>query len=200
MLQIVRPDIVVPLAEYRPSPELSATLRSARLQPLRDHEARAPAPREREPRPGTAAALRAYTRPAGEEAPLAAGRFMSQPVTTLHLGATIRAARELFLSSGFQHLPLVDAAGRIAAMLSERDLLRAAPAVLSANPAAGAIATREVLVCRADTAVDLVASAMLEHHFGGVPVVDGSLHVLGILTHSDILRALLLHAPRGLQA
>ena len=72
--------------------------------------------------------------------------------------------------------------------------------MLAGSPAVGAIATREVLVCRADTAIDAVAAAMLEHHFGGVPVVDDALRVLGILTHSDILRALLLHAPRGLQA
>ena len=199
MLQIVRPDIVVPLAEYRPSPELSATLRATRLQRVREHEEHSPPPREAPTGHRGAAALRAYARSGEEGSPLTAGDVMSRPVTTLPLDASLEEARALFLASGFQHLPLLDRAARIAGMLSERDLLRAG-ASARGGPRVAQIATREVLVCRADTHIPAIAAAMLEHHFGGVPVVDEALHVLGILTHSDILRLMLLHAPGGLQA
>jgi len=48
--------------------------------------------------------------------------------------------------------------------------------------------TRRVVTVTPDTSILDAAKLMLEHHISGLPVVDASTHVVGILSEVDLLR------------
>jgi CBS domain-containing protein len=48
--------------------------------------------------------------------------------------------------------------------------------------------TRRVVTVRPDTSILAAAKLMLENHISGLPVVDTSAHVVGIISESDLLR------------
>lgn len=57
------------------------------------------------------------------------------------------------------------------------------------------IMTSPVMTIREDDSVNRVASMMLDHKFGGVPVVNSAGRLVGMVTESDIFR---LVAERGI--
>ena len=48
--------------------------------------------------------------------------------------------------------------------------------------------TRRVVTVTPDTSILAAAKLMLENHISGLPVVDASAHVVGIISESDLLR------------
>ena len=48
--------------------------------------------------------------------------------------------------------------------------------------------TRRVVTVTPDTSILAAAKLMLENHISGLPVVDTSAHVVGIISESDLLR------------
>jgi CBS domain-containing protein len=51
----------------------------------------------------------------------------------------------------------------------------------------GEIMTRNVLTARADTAVTDVVQTLSRHRITGLPVVDGTNHLIGVVSESDII-------------
>jgi CBS domain-containing protein len=49
------------------------------------------------------------------------------------------------------------------------------------------IMTHDVITVAADTPVQDLAMLLLEHHVSGVPVVDGSGKILGVVSEADLL-------------
>lgn len=122
--------------------------------------------------------------------------IMSAPPITIDVCARTYRAVALLREHGIRHLPVLRQ-GTLVGMLSERDLLpRMHPvgAVMAGDPQdveVGALMGAEPIVVTSTDPVAVAVTRMLEHHVGGLPVVDpddGS--VCGVVTYVDVLRAL----------
>ena len=123
---------------------------------------------------------------------------MTKPVRTLSESATLARAWEFLQTQEVRHIPVVaDDDGRILGMISERDLLREAVSdaisedakPLTARTASELVNTR-ILTASEDTTVHQIARVMVEERVGSVPILDSNSSVVGIITRSDLLRAL----------
>ncbi len=83
----------------------------------------------------------------------------------------------------------VDAAGRVAGIISERDVVRIlgekGPAVLS-EPVSS-VMTRAVVTCTTDETIPGVMERMTRGRFRHVPVVEGD-RLLGIISIGDVVK------------
>ena len=126
-------------------------------------------------------------------------RWMQSPaVTVLPTTRVIRAAR-ILRDRKVRHLPVVDRAGRLIGLVSERDLRQAifnAAVERRLAPALAAlhtlrirdVMTWNVVTARPDTDLREAARLMHDGAIGALPVVtNGAL--VGILTVDDVLRA-----------
>lgn len=126
--------------------------------------------------------------------------LMSRNVVTIGVSESCHAAVARMHAAGVRHLPVVDADGRLAGIVTDRDLrhhlfrpsvLREVgtlpvDAILAAVPVS-AIMSTPVVTARADDELADAARVMLEDKVGSLPVVaDG--HVVGIVTETDLLR------------
>lgn len=112
------------------------------------------------------------------------------PVTAA-MNAPVHEVARLLAQHHVRHLPVVDSAGRVRGILSNRDMLHAhlhaAPS--SHERVASALMSQPVLSVRADTCVRAAARLMFTRKVGCLPVLDDAGRPLGILTESDFVRA-----------
>ncbi len=116
---------------------------------------------------------------------------------TLQLAEAVRLMR----LNKIRHLCVVSAAGQLVGIVSDRDVSRALPSVLSENAGAeftrvlettrvGHIMTRAPIVAAPTVELWRAAKLMLENRVDALPVVEAG-HLVGILTTTDCLSALL---------
>ncbi|MCB0353692.1 MAG: CBS domain-containing protein [Bdellovibrionales bacterium] len=120
-----------------------------------------------------------------------AQQIMSSPVVTVQADRPLTAAKKIFQSQRFRHLPVVSSEGRLVGILSDRD-------ALSAPMSAGRISevmTKGVLTARPEAEIREMAKIMIEERIGAMPIVDETHQLVGILTRTDILRTVMHHAP-----
>lgn len=129
---------------------------------------------------------------------LTAEDIMTTPVeTTLpDVSATQVAAR--MARSGLKRLPVVDANGHLAGMVSRIDILRAmvgkdiappdAPSDVETAQIAGDVMTTEVPTVHADDPLGTVADRLTAAEIRRVVVIDPSSHPIGIITDGDLIR------------
>lgn len=109
-------------------------------------------------------------------------------IVTVDPGATVRAAVKL-LSERRIGAVLVMADGRIAGILSERDIVR----VLGERGAAildekvEQVMTRKVITCRPSDTVAAIMETMTEGKFRHLPVVDQG-KVVGVVSIGDVVK------------
>jgi CBS domain-containing protein len=101
---------------------------------------------------------------------------------------TFATAHQMMLQSGLHHLPVIDERERLVGMLSSRDVME--PPV---RPRAGYAVQRYVLrpevTVLADTDVLTATDLMLASNVDALPVVDKGWKLLGVVTETDLLRA-----------
>jgi len=127
--------------------------------------------------------LRAYQR---KLANIRCSDIMSRRLITVNGGTSLPAALALFREHRIKALPVVDASGRIAGIVTPADFVRGAQTA----DTVGQIMTRKVRVASVDRhLVDLVPlfGSSGHHH---IPIVDASGHLVGIITQSDVVAAL----------
>jgi acetoin utilization protein AcuB len=120
---------------------------------------------------------------------------MTRGVVVLSPEATAREALVLCRERRIRHLPVLKE-GRLAGIVSDRDLRSAAPALGDTGRASALekiqvsdFMTRDVVSARPDDPIEEAANKMRERRIGCLPVVeDGTL--VGILTSSDVMEAL----------
>jgi len=124
---------------------------------------------------------------------------MSRRVTTVRPEARLSEAAQLMRTGKIRHLPVVDRAGRLVGMVTDRDLRQAlfAPAVQAETEdvrsiletlSVGDIMTRGVVSVRAATSIQDAARLMHERKLGALPVVERE-RLIGLLTETDVLGA-----------
>ena len=127
-----------------------------------------------------------------------AADLMSAPVFTLAAGADLGTAVAAFRSRRFRHVPVVQTDGTLVGMLSDRDLWHPDPR--GAGAQVQHVMATPVLSASPTAPVREIARVMLHEHVGAIPIVDAVGAPVGIVTRSDILRALVRQAPLELWA
>ena len=137
---------------------------------------------------------------------LLAQDIMTSPVTWLPSDSTLLAAWTVMKRKGIHHLPVTAADGTLVGMISSQDLLPYAHELESVNapgPSAELTLPRamssRILSAAPTTEIREIAHVMLEERVHGIPILDNFGHPIGILTTSDILRAIAHRSPLDLR-
>jgi CBS-domain-containing membrane protein len=115
---------------------------------------------------------------------------MSAPPITVLDDSDFKSALGLMQEHGIRRLPVIDARGVLVGIVAERDLLLAASRYLNSPVDVARIMTRQVVTVGDTTSVVDAAMVMIERKIGGLPVVDPSRKLLGIITETDLFNAL----------
>jgi acetoin utilization protein AcuB len=127
--------------------------------------------------------------------------LMTTRLLMIAADAEVQDAREMLERHGVHHL-LVEDRGRVVAIVSDRDILRAV------SPYAGGIsaqrrdeatlrrrvfqiASYRLITVPPDAAALEAAALMLEHRISSLPVVGEDGRIKGLVTRSDLLRGML---------
>lgn len=117
-------------------------------------------------------------------------KHMSAPPITISDDTDFKSALGLMQKHRIRRLPVLSAGGVLTGIVAERDLLVAADRYLSSPVDVARIMTRQVVTVGDTTPVVDAAILMIERKIGGLPVVNSSQQVLGIITETDLLKAL----------
>ena len=104
------------------------------------------------------------------------GDLMSRPLITSSPTAMVSEALHGMQEADIRHLPVVDRAGRLTGVRSERDAYR------------GLLQSRDLSITVGSMPETLASEAtalMLDHKIG---VVDEDMHLIGVVTETDFLR------------
>jgi CBS domain-containing membrane protein len=123
--------------------------------------------------------------------------LMTTSLHTVHEHDTLLRARELMLAHHVRHLPVIDGASRFVGLLTQRDMLEAAPPpdaaldagerdTLEATATVGSVMRDDVIAVDQETDLAEAGQYLLDHKFGCLPVLhDG--HLTGIVTEADFV-------------
>ncbi len=114
---------------------------------------------------------------------------MSTPAVTIASGADYKSALREMESHSLHHLPVLDSDGQLVGMAAERDLLVAAMHYLQSDVEVGDVMHRGVVTATPGMSLASAARLMASKRIGGLPVVDDTGALIGIITEVDILRA-----------
>jgi acetoin utilization protein AcuB len=132
--------------------------------------------------------------------------YMSQPPIVISPKTPITEALKMMRDHSIRRLPVIDSAGRLIGIVSDKDLLHAEPSpatslsiweitYLLGRITVEQVMTRNVLTVGPTTPLEDAAQIMVDRKIGGLPVVDAD-QVVGVVTETDIFRvfAILLGA------
>lgn len=127
--------------------------------------------------------------------------IMTRDVVSCEKEATLATAARLMLVGHFGTLPVVDTQGRLAGIITDRDIAMAAA---TRNRSAGHIAVHEAMTptvrrCFSDDEVEAALKQMAEARVRRLPVIDSAGHVAGIVSIDDIVRRA-LDRPGGVSS
>ncbi|MCS7241426.1 MAG: CBS domain-containing protein [Candidatus Caldatribacterium sp.] len=114
--------------------------------------------------------------------------IMSHPVKTVTPETTMEEAFATLMRFGFSGLPVVDEEGKIVGLIARRDVERAMHHGLRKAPVRSFMSTDLVTVGPEASLVE-IRNLMVERDVGRIPVVKNG-RILGIITRSDVLRAM----------
>ncbi len=117
--------------------------------------------------------------------------YMSPAPVTIDTGADYQQAFSVMEEKNLHHLPVLDAAGNCAGLVARRDLQLAARFFKEAPAEIGEIMHHPVTTIAPDADLSAAVERMMDDHIGCLPVSDnGGGHLVGIITETDLLRAL----------
>ena len=122
-------------------------------------------------------------------------RMSERPVTIRH-DTDYKAALQLMHDRALHHVPVLDDEGQLVGIVAERDLLLAALHYMRSQIEVREVMHREVVTTRPDAPIAEAAVLMVDHHIGGLPVVDHD-EVVGVITETDIFRAFVERERKG---
>lgn len=155
----------------------------------------------------TQEAVRAYRQMLPEDlerGPLVhAAQVMSRPAITVRDDATAGEAWRVLRDHGIHQAPVVGAAGHLVGIVSERDLLTAIDldddkVIENIRREVHEVMTTPVVAAAPVTDIRRIASAMLSNGVDGVPIVGEDARLLGFVSRSDVLRAVVKDPPLSL--
>ena len=100
-------------------------------------------------------------------------------------------ASEIMQEKNLHHIPVVNETDEIVGILTLRDLKIAAMHFGEANVEVSEVMHSPVVTVAPDEPLAAAAQQMVDHRIGGLPVLDVNGQVVGILTETYLLRALI---------
>jgi CBS domain-containing protein/RNA polymerase-binding transcription factor DksA len=132
--------------------------------------------------------------------------WMSGDPITANADESALAAHDRMIRHGIRHLPIVDGDRRVVGVLAIDDLRAAlpvgvnvkAPIADTERDAASSWTVADLMTHAPDTlgpddTLQLAAERMADRRIGCLPIVDGAGRLAGILSETDVLRALATH-------
>jgi acetoin utilization protein AcuB len=127
--------------------------------------------------------------------------WMSREVTTVSRDTSMLKASKIFKDNDFRRLPVIDEDGRLIGIVTDRDIKDASPSkattldvhelyYLLSEIKIKDIMTPNPYTINIDDSLEKAAIRMLEKKVEGLPVVDDKNKVVGIITETDIFKAL----------
>lgn len=124
---------------------------------------------------------------------------MTSAVVTLTADVPFQEALKLMQQRAIRRIPIVATNGTVIGIVSERDLLHAAPSpatslniwemnYLLSKLKLGDLMTKRVVTVTPQTHLQEAAALMLKHKVGGLPVLNEDRTLAGIITETDIFR------------
>ena len=128
------------------------------------------------------------------------GERMTRNPVTIQDTASIDDGLHLMRERKVRRLPVVDASGKMIGIVSDKDLLHAAPSpattlsvyelhYLLAKLSVKQVMSSPVITVTSDTPLEEAARIMADNKIGGLPVVDDGA-LVGIITETDIFKVL----------
>ncbi len=125
---------------------------------------------------------------------------MTSPAMTVTADTTFQDALKLMRDQKFRRIPVVDHEGKLIGIVSERDLLHASPSPATSLSVwevnyllwklkVADIMTHHVITISQDAPIEDAANLMVTRKIGGLPVVNSSNQVVGVITETDIFKA-----------
>jgi tRNA nucleotidyltransferase (CCA-adding enzyme) len=114
-----------------------------------------------------------------------ARHFMTTPARYINVRQTVKQARELLIRYGINHLPVVDAKGRLAGIISRQTVDKAISHHLEDSLACECMVS-DISWVTPQAEPTTVRELMLERHQPLLPVVDRG-KLLGVITRADLL-------------
>src|SRR5947207_1321170 len=127
--------------------------------------------------------------------------YMTSAVTTLNVDARLLDAALLIRRTGKRHVPVVSADGKALGIISDRDVSRLAPSVLSQISAdeynkifegtsVTQAMTKDPITIHPDAPVQQAVHIMVSKKFSSVLVAESDGKLVGIITVTDLLSLL----------
>lgn len=128
-------------------------------------------------------------------------RMTRNPIT-VNVDTSMHEALRLMRERKIRRLPVLDSAGKLVGMVSEKDLLYASPSpattlsafeinYLVAQIKVARLMSRSLIAVGDDTPLEEAARIMVDNKVGGLPVVDRAGNLVGIITETDLFKVFL---------
>ena len=128
------------------------------------------------------------------------GERMTRNPVTIEETASIDDGLHLMRERKVRRLPVLDASGKMVGIVSDKDLLHAAPSpatslsvhelhYLLAKLTIKQVMSSPVISVSSDTPLEEAARVMADSKIGGLPVLDGD-QLVGIITETDVFKIL----------
>lgn len=118
-----------------------------------------------------------------EKKHLHARDIMSSPVRLILQGAPASEAKAMLEKYGFRHLPVANENNVIVGMITDREVYGGIE-----NKTCAEIMIQKVIVCEEHATVNEIAINLLRERINALPIVNRKFELVGIITHSDILK------------
>ncbi|MBK5940944.1 HPP family protein [Halochromatium roseum] len=117
--------------------------------------------------------------------------YMTATPITIQTSADYQEAFQIMEERDLHHLPVVDAEGAVIGILTRRDLQLAARCFKEAPAEVGEVMHSPVTTITPDADLAAAVERMRHDRIGCLPVsTDGGRDIVGIITETDLLRAL----------
>lgn len=115
---------------------------------------------------------------------------MSSPVETCQPTTDLAQVTHLMWDRDCGFMPVVDANGRVAGVITDRDICVATGTRrrLAEHIAAGQVMATDVAACLPDDSLDTALETMSTRQVRRLPVIDASGHLKGVIAMNDIVR------------
>jgi len=132
-----------------------------------------------------------------------AGQIMQRKVICIEVTADLGMAWQTLQSNGIHQAPVLDEAAQLVGMVGERELLTTinvdtGQIMEALGRRVGDVMTTPVITAQPVTDIRRIAAAMLTHRLDGVPVTGDQGRLVGYVSRSDILRAVVADPPLSL--
>jgi acetoin utilization protein AcuB len=118
-------------------------------------------------------------------------KYMSHTPVTIRDNTVYSKAFNIMQEKDLHHLPVVNEKNEVVGILTRRDLQIAAQHFREAPVEVSDVMHTPVVTISPDEPLLEAARQMIDKRIGGLPVLDDNGKMVGILTETDLLRALI---------